>query len=133
MAGPAKLWISSLSPFSFPLDQLIDLRAEQCLAVASLQRLDPIARADIPVLHRDLIGRAVNHESQIVGLAADHQIKWINRGAKARSVVVPWEWIRVDDRVLPIASHKMVEIVAGSARHCVVAGATDKLVHPLPS
>jgi hypothetical protein len=49
------------------------------------------------------------------------------------AVVVPWEWIRVDDRVLPITSRKMVEIVAGPARHCVVAGATDKLVHPLPS
>ena len=37
------------------LNQLIDLRAEQRLAIAGLQRFDLIGRAAIPVLHRDLI------------------------------------------------------------------------------
>lgn len=37
------------------LDQLIDLRAQQRLAVPCLNRLDPIIRAEIPAPHRDLI------------------------------------------------------------------------------
>ena len=38
------------------LNQLIDLGVKQCLSVPGLNRLDSIVRAEIPVLHRDLIG-----------------------------------------------------------------------------
>ena len=56
------------------LDQLIHLRAVQRLPVPDLNGLDPIGRADIPVLHGNLIGRVVNGEAQIIGVTADHQV-----------------------------------------------------------
>lgn len=37
------------------LDELIDLGAEQRLAIARLDRLDPVIGAEVPVLYRDLV------------------------------------------------------------------------------
>ena len=110
------------------LNQLIDLRAEQSLPIARLDRLDPIGRADIPVLHRDLIGRAMNRQAQIVRLAADHQIQGIDRRTKERSVLAPREWIGITDRVLAIASREIVEIVPGASRQSIIACAAGKLI-----
>ena len=115
------------------LNQLIHLPTEQHLTIARLNRLDPIGRADIPVLHGDLVGQAVNRQAQIVHLAADHQIQGIDRHAKERSVLVPRERIGIPDRVLAIASPEIVEIITRAARQDVIAGAAGELIGATPS
>jgi hypothetical protein len=52
----------------------------------------------------------MNRESQIVGLAADHQIQGVDRRAKARTVLAAWEWIGIINRVLAVAAGKCYTI-----------------------
>ena len=94
------------------LNQLIDSRAEQRLAIARLKGLDPIIRTDIPTLHGDLVRRTVNRQAQIVRLTADHQIQGIDRRAKECAVLIPRKGIEIDNRILAIASQEIVQIVA---------------------
>ncbi len=121
---------------SHGLDELIHLRAEQHFAIASLQRLDSIGRADIPVLHGDLIGCAMNRQPQIVGLAADHEVQWIDASVERYLV---GRATAVLDHILSIAAAKeegilaattvygivpqtaTQDVVAGKSRECVVA------------
>ena len=63
-------------------------------------------RTRVPILNRDLVGRAVDRDPEIVYLATQHEIQGIDRRAEERPVLVPWERIGVDDRVLAIASRE---------------------------
>ena len=55
----------------------------------------------------------MNRESQIVGLAADHQIQGVDRRAKARTVLAAWEWIGIINRVLAVAAGDFFLLLAG--------------------
>ncbi len=53
------------------LDQLIHLRAQQRLPIARLDRFHlRRGRRTVPILHRDLVGRPMDRDPQIIDLAA---------------------------------------------------------------
>ena len=98
------------------LDQLIDLGIEEMLPIAGLQIFYLIgSRAQVPVLHRDGIGRAVNCQPQVIGLARDDEIQGVDRRSKEEVVLIAWKGIRIGDRILAIAAEETVEIVARPA------------------
>ena len=68
------------------LDQLINLRVKKRLPIAGLNHFRLICRASIPVLNRDLVRAAMDSESQIIRLSAEHQIHGINRAAEHNAV-----------------------------------------------
>jgi len=111
------------------LDQLIDLRAEQCLP-ARLDRLYPIGRADIPALHGDLLVKSMNRQPQIVRLSADDEIQWID--ARVVENLVGRAAI-VLKKILPIAAAKEEGIVAGATVNSIVPQtATQGIVASIP-
>src|SRR5262245_40011411 len=113
-------WVTSTTARSVPgqagllresrhrLNQLIHLRAEQQFAIARLNHLGLIGRANIPILHGDLVGRSMNCELQIVGLAANDEIQRIDATVEQYLVHTA---IIVLDEILSIATAKEVGIV----------------------
>ena len=75
----------------------------------------------------------MNREPQVVRLAADHQIQGIDRLPKERTVLIPWERISIDDRVLAIAAREIIGIITGAACQLVVAGSTGNQVCSTPA
>ena len=64
-----------LTERSHGLDQLIHLRAQKRLSIARLDRFHlRRGRRTVPILHRDLVGRPMDRDSQIVDLAAQDQV-----------------------------------------------------------
>lgn len=57
------------------LNQWIYLDVEQHLAVTGLQCLYSIVRADFPILHGNLVGRSVNRQAKVIGLADDDKVE----------------------------------------------------------
>ncbi len=104
---------------SHGLDELIHLRAEQHLAIASLNRLRPIGCADIPVLYGNLIGRAMNRQAQIVGLPTNDEIQRIDATIERHLV---GRAAAILNEILSTAELKVEGVVARPANEGVVAG-----------
>ncbi len=113
---------------SHRLDQLIDLRAEQRLATTGLDRLRPIGRADIPVLHRDLIGGTMNRQPQIVGLATEYEIEWVDSGIVKELVRCPTVVLH---QILPVATTEQECVVAAAAVCRIVPQALTERIVPV--
>jgi hypothetical protein len=71
------------------LDQLIDLRIEQMLPIAGLQIFNLIRRRTrVPILNCDDIGRSVNRQAQVIGLARQHEVERIDGRPKEQPVLI---------------------------------------------
>ena len=104
------------------MDQLIDLGIQQMLTIADLHVLDLRGRGSaVPILNRDLVGRAVNRDPEIVHLATQHEIKRIDRRAVEQSVSIARRRIRILHHVLPIAPVEQIGVVASASVEHVVA------------
>jgi len=97
---------------SHGVNELIHLRAEECLPIARLDRLDlGCGGCTVPVLHGDLIGRTMNRQPQIAGLAADHEVQRIDVSAERYLV---GRATAVLDHILSIAAAKEEGILAAT-------------------
>ena len=111
------------------LDQLIDLRIQQRLTVAGLNRFElGRSRGTIPILNRDRIRRSMDRQPQIIDLPADDEIQWIDHRLIQQRVAVARRAVVFRDHILPVAASDEIRVVAQATPKRVVAGSTRQLV-----
>ena len=103
------------------LNQILDLRVQQCSAVAGLELLDGVCGAEIP--HADVEPVAGSYDADLQVESDFPEPQLVGRHAFVENDLIggTWNCAHFHDGVGPIASPELVRVVARTAKQVIVA------------